>query len=110
MVSLGCFVHAVTAAKASDAPIKFRKLRQLAGLCQYVERSAHSSSTKAWNSAVSASSSRLFQYNGPWADSSRARILFRSRAGFSFIGGTYSSRSSSECDTPRQASFLVLPD
>src|ERR1700735_390478 len=111
MVSLGSLVQAVTPANANEAPISFRKLRRVAGSSQFGVRSANSSSTKAWNSLVSASSSRLFQYCGPWADSSRARILSRSRAGLSVIGADHQSltKSSSVASVAvRQTLYVVF--
>src|SRR5580658_3302355 len=113
MASGGCLVQAVTPARASDAPISFRKLRRLAGLFQSGVRSANSSSANDWNSAVSASSSRLLQYRGPRAESNRARIFSRSTAGLSFgvsfIDGTYNNQSGFEYGIPRRASFPALP-
>ena len=72
-------VQPVTPASASDAPISFRKPRRPTGSFHSEALAGNSRWRNSWNSGVSATASRLRQYCGPLAASSRARMAFEIR-------------------------------
>src|SRR5688572_32036727 len=78
MCSVGWRVHAAAPASAIDAPISRRKLRRPAGSLNSDAPSGNSRWSMAWNSEVSATSSRLRQKAGPFLPARRSRIAERS--------------------------------
>jgi hypothetical protein len=89
--SVGCRVHALTPASASEADINFRKPRRPTGSSHSDAFCGNSRCRKSLNSGVSDSASRLRQYCWPRVPSRRARSVSRSVSFFAHVrltGGT----------------------
>src|SRR5437868_1915113 len=78
MCSMGCLVHALNPARASEAPITFRKPRRDTSSAHSEACRGNSRCSISWKPSVLESSSRLRQYVGPVALVSASRTFARS--------------------------------